>query len=203
LYRETISTATKLDWLTIKEINGSSKKTRAEHWGMELPKYAKYLRVWGEAGVVKVKKVGTSKLANRGKVCMMVGYADSHAGDCYRMYDDETKIVHLTRDIRWLKRMYYDVNGNRMGDNSEFSESEDEESISTVESSNDEDTITVQLIDEEQPIRNNQVVPVQVQGTVIRGCTRVPTSQIISNIKSESQVQSSSTNEPAGISTCK
>jgi hypothetical protein len=109
LYREAISTATKLDWLTIKEIGGS-KKTRAEHWGMELPKYAKkYLRVWGEAGVVKVKKVGTPKLANRGKVCMVVGYADSHAADCYRMYDEDTKLVHLTRDIRWLKRMYYDV----------------------------------------------------------------------------------------------
>jgi hypothetical protein len=65
LYREAISTATKLDWLTIKEINGS-KKTRAEHWGMELPKYAKYLRVWGEAGVVKVKKARTPKLTNRG-----------------------------------------------------------------------------------------------------------------------------------------
>jgi hypothetical protein len=159
-----------LDWLTIKEINGS-KKTRAEHWGMELPKYTKHLKVWGEAGVVKIKKIGTPKLANRGKVCMMVGYADSHAGDCYRMYDDDTKLVHLTRDIRWLKRMYYNVNGNQMGDDSEFSESDDEDSISTVETNN-EDTITVQLIDEEQPIRNNQVIPAQTQGTVIRSGTR-------------------------------
>jgi hypothetical protein len=102
---------------------------------------------------------------------MMVGYADSHAGDCYKMYDGDTKLVHLTRDIRWLKRMYYNVNDNKLGDESEFNESEDDDSISTVET-NDDDAIAVELVDENQQVRNNQVVPAPAQGTVRRGGTR-------------------------------
>ena len=38
---------------------------------------------------------------------MMLGYADDHAGDVYRMWDPDTDGVHETRDVTWLKRMYY------------------------------------------------------------------------------------------------
>jgi len=39
---------------------------------------------------------------------MFIGYAVNHPGDCYRMYDPKTRRVHITRDIIWLKRMYYE-----------------------------------------------------------------------------------------------
>jgi hypothetical protein len=38
---------------------------------------------------------------------MMLGYADDHAGDVYRMWDPDTDGVHETRDVTWLKRMYF------------------------------------------------------------------------------------------------
>jgi hypothetical protein len=38
---------------------------------------------------------------------MMVGYALNHPGDTYRMWDPKTKRVHLTRDVTWLRRMFY------------------------------------------------------------------------------------------------
>lgn len=41
---------------------------------------------------------------------MMVGYADNHAVDCYRMYDPKTRRVHATRYMLWLKNMYYTSN---------------------------------------------------------------------------------------------
>jgi hypothetical protein len=48
-----------------------------------------------------------SKLEDRGVQCMFVGYALNHEGDCYRMWDPITSRVHVTRDIVWLKRMFF------------------------------------------------------------------------------------------------
>ena len=38
---------------------------------------------------------------------MFVGYANNHAGDCYRMYNLVTSEVCETRDIIWCGRMYF------------------------------------------------------------------------------------------------
>ena len=49
--------------------------------------FLQYLRTWGEMGIVanhEDKKI-RSKLADRGRPMMFVGYATDHAGDVYRM----------------------------------------------------------------------------------------------------------------------
>jgi len=74
---------------------------------MQVPKFAKYLRTWGEAGTVKSGKVG--KLGNRGITMMMVGYANYHEGDVYRMFNLETGRVTETRDIIGLFCMYHKI----------------------------------------------------------------------------------------------
>ena len=89
LWREAFKTATQLDMLVAIEIDGMVK-TRAEHWCGKLPPFAKHLRTWGEAGTVKLKTNTTTKVENRGVTCMMIGYAEDHAGDCYRMYNPLT-----------------------------------------------------------------------------------------------------------------
>ena len=66
-------------------------------------------------------------MANRGQVCMFVGYAVNHAGDYYRIYDNNTERVHLTRDIRWLNRMYFAVDGVRQEDMTVFDEFDEDE----------------------------------------------------------------------------
>jgi hypothetical protein len=38
---------------------------------------------------------------------MMAGYSTNHTSDCYEMWDPATGGVHKTRDIIWLKRMYF------------------------------------------------------------------------------------------------
>ena len=35
-----------------------------------------------------------------------VGYADEHAGNCYRMHNPVTSQVNVTRDIIWIGCMY-------------------------------------------------------------------------------------------------
>ena len=54
-----------------------------------------------------IRDIKSSKLTNKGKLCMFVGYSPVHAGDCYRMFDPVTKMIHVSRDVRWLDRMYY------------------------------------------------------------------------------------------------
>ena len=47
-----------------------------------------------------------SKLDNRGKTCMFVGYADDHTKDVYRFLNIHTKRIILSRDMRWLNIMW-------------------------------------------------------------------------------------------------
>ena len=66
--------------------------------------YMKYMRTFGEMAVVAIHqgKKMRSKLDNRGKQCMFVGYAEDHAGDVYRFLNIHTKRIIMSRDVRWL-----------------------------------------------------------------------------------------------------
>ena len=104
LFPEAAMTVTKLNWLQILELDGV-EKTRIEHYGYDVPGFAKHLRTWGEAGTIKLKKV--NKVDNYGVTCIFVGYANHHEGCCYRMWDPNTGQVHESRDVIWLHRMYW------------------------------------------------------------------------------------------------
>ena len=67
-------------------------------------KFMKHLRTFGEMAVVAIHegKKMRSKLDNRGKTCMFVGYADNHSGDVYRFLNIHTKRIIMSRDARWL-----------------------------------------------------------------------------------------------------
>ena len=108
IWNEAFQAATLLDGLMVVDVNGV-QKTRWEHWLGKLPKFTKYLRTWGEAGVVKTRSLATPKVADRGVPCMFVGYSKNHPGDTYRMYDPATGGIHDIRDVIWLRRMYYQV----------------------------------------------------------------------------------------------
>ena len=106
LCKECINCSTMLDWLVAITLDGITK-TRIEHWCGSLPQFSKGLRVWGEAGVVKTKGKRDSKLSDRGTTCMLVGYNVNSGGDVYRMWNPTTSRVICTRDIIWLKKMFY------------------------------------------------------------------------------------------------
>jgi len=107
LFKEAFKTATLLDGLVAITIDGK-EATRYEHWCGKNPDFTAHLRVWGEAGTVTIKSNMNTKVKDRGVHCMMVGYALNHAGDTYRMWDKITNRVHETRDIIWLRRMYFE-----------------------------------------------------------------------------------------------
>jgi hypothetical protein len=108
LFKEAFKTATLLDGLTVIKIDGK-EATQYIHWSGSNPDFANHLRIWGEAGTVTIKsRMNNPKVKDRGVHCMMVGYALNHAGDTYRMWDKNTSQVHKTRDVIWLKRMYFE-----------------------------------------------------------------------------------------------
>ena len=43
-----------------------------------------------------------SKLDDRGKTCMFVGYAEDHAKDVYRFLTIHMRRIVLSTDVRWL-----------------------------------------------------------------------------------------------------
>jgi hypothetical protein len=106
LFREALMTATLLDGLVVQEVDGKAATRFVQFYG-ENPKWVKFLRTWGETGTVKVITKTSAKLVDRGAQCMFVGYALNHTGDTYRMYDPQSKRVHITRDVIWLKRMFF------------------------------------------------------------------------------------------------
>jgi hypothetical protein len=87
LWSEATTTVTALDNLIPVSWNGETM-TWYEHAGHKVPKFVKYLGTFGEARIVKGNKDG--KVGNREITMMFVGYADSHAGNCYRMYNPVT-----------------------------------------------------------------------------------------------------------------
>ena len=107
LFPEAVRTATLLDGLVPLKVEGRHI-TRHEHILGKLPAFVQHLRTWGEAGAVKIKaRHMHPKVEPKGATCMLVGYAEQHAGDCHGMWDPKTKQVHATRDVIWLRRMCF------------------------------------------------------------------------------------------------
>ena len=64
LYKDANATSLLLDELLLITKNGLNN-TRFEHWNDKVPKFAYHLRTWGEAGVVTVRDIKTSKLMDK------------------------------------------------------------------------------------------------------------------------------------------
>jgi hypothetical protein len=106
LWGETVVTATTLTLENLTPVTWKGEtKTKYEHAGHDIPTFVRHLRTFGEAGIVKNVKDG--KVGDRGITMMFVGYAQEHAGNCYRIYNPVTLGVSETRDIIWMGRMYF------------------------------------------------------------------------------------------------
>ena len=71
------------------------------------------MRFFGEAGSVRTGKDGN--VSNRGVAMISVGYADNHEGNCYRMFNPFRNSVVESRDVTWLRHMYYErLNADRL-----------------------------------------------------------------------------------------
>ena len=76
------------------------------------PAFLKHLNFFGEIGIMMVHKQEghKSKIKDRGKETIFVGYLNTHAGDVFQFFDIATKQMKISRDVRWTGKFYVDGN---------------------------------------------------------------------------------------------
>ena len=149
LWCEVISTATKLDNIMVRPER--TKPPYILFYG-EDAKYAQSLRIFGEMAVVAIHegKKMRSKLDDRGKTCMFVGYAENHAKDVYRFLNIHTKRIILSRDVRWLNIIW-----KRYKDKSIYARKQAELFLDEEESSIEDEVYFEDLKDKSMEEGNN------------------------------------------------
>lgn len=129
------------------------------------PNYARNLRKFGELGVVKTAASRSSKLDNKGELCVFLGYAVNHPGDTYRMMSVETEKITESRDVTWLNKVY-----------GSYLEKESEESSIELEGTNQVEQINVkdvpEIYEDEPVIAQNEMVDFQGQNSPINQSTQ-------------------------------
>ena len=152
LWTEAASTATKLDNI----LSNDGKTTPYNLFYGKNPEYEKYLRTFGEIGIVAVKPGHTikNKLGNRGITCMFLGYAKDHAGNVYRMLNLQTRKVMLSRDIIWTNKMYADKVGKTRAQFWQENNSDDEDEDLQQEAMENEDATNMT-----PPVREPKLPP--------------------------------------------
>ena len=82
----------------------STSKVSADvkFWGKH-PNFLKKMVEFGRIAYVTKRDKMIGKLDQRGVKMIMVGYAEGHSSDVYRMYNPGTKRVILTRDVTWAE----------------------------------------------------------------------------------------------------
>jgi hypothetical protein len=99
---------------------------------------------------------------------MFVGYASNHKGDCYRMWNPNTKKISKTRDVVFLKRMFFGtptmpVCKKQSTDNGDLNSVQQDERGGTITAefvTVDDDAITVEFVDSsvpDTPVVNNNL----------------------------------------------
>ena len=106
LDREAISHVTRLYGLVMVIMN-QEKKTRYKHLLGKNPRFINNMRTWGETGVVKEPKSRKSKLGKCGCEGMFIKYGLNAPSDMLRIYMPKTNTIRETRNIQWMKKIYY------------------------------------------------------------------------------------------------
>ena len=115
------------------------------------PNYVKHLRQFGEVGfIIQRNNKIKSKISNRGKKGIMVGYAKQSTGDTYRMFNLGTNKVTNTRDVKWTNKLY-DKGFNSSKEQSDYYTASEED---TDEETNE---FKEELSNEEQPRRSERL----------------------------------------------
>ena len=105
MWCEAEQTATMLDNILVQEKGSKPPHTK---FYPEDPKYAKYLRTFGEIGVTAISsnKVARTKLDPRGGISMFVGYSLNCPTDTCCFINLSTKRIIHSRDVKWLDKSW-------------------------------------------------------------------------------------------------
>ena len=137
LWAEAANMSADLDNILVK--NKNDKNAYQMFYNMtENPKYVKNLKRFGEVGFILKRQKIKSKVSNRGKKGIMIGYVKQSGGDTYRMFNLETNMVTNTRDIKWTNKLYGEYHKLNESQEDYHTASECDEAKVKAESSDDE-----------------------------------------------------------------
>ena len=99
LRAEAKTTATKMRniWIT----KDKDKCPFETFYQKDSPLKPEHLVQWGRLGFVTDRTKIKAKTKPRGFPAIMVGYAENHPSDCYRMFNPATNRVFISRDVTW------------------------------------------------------------------------------------------------------
>jgi hypothetical protein len=95
---------------------------------------------------------------------MFVEYSPNHAADTLRMWDPDTKSVHLTRDIVWLNKMFFNNNPDlidvpgRPNKNSHNTSTNNKAESDPENKSDLNNEFQIDHNDDEEDISNNNII---------------------------------------------
>jgi len=98
LWAEAVRTAGKLNNLTV---NSTTEKTPQELWDGKKPDLYPNMIEFGRICYVSIRQKIKAKFQDKSFKGIMIGYAENHTQDVYRVYNIQTKQIILTRDIKW------------------------------------------------------------------------------------------------------
>jgi hypothetical protein len=155
LWAEAANTATLLENIVVHP--GETKCPYEKFYG-NLPNWMRYLRVFGEIGVVKEHGDIKGKLKNRGRLATFIGYPNSsHAGNVYRFFTLDKKSIILSRDVQWMRKMW-----------GEFSKTKQEQDLVDLTDSDEDD-----IVEDEVDIEDEEEIEVPMVPIVGRAKNRV------------------------------
>jgi len=133
---------------------------------------ARQLRTFGEMAVFATREKIQNKMADRGKLCMFLGYSDDHDDSTYRMMNITTRKVIHTRDIIWLNQSYGDYYQVQQPMIVEIEDTEDDDFPDTIESIDQEGRVNDDDTFNQEGRQTNVVTPTparQQRNTRLRG----------------------------------
>jgi CRISPR/Cas system CMR-associated protein Cmr5 small subunit len=132
LWAQCANTVSKLENILTTHVNNPSASEKI--YGNN-PRWISNLRIFGEIGIVHDSATSKmrGKLADRGHVCIFIGYHEHHASNVYQFLKLSTKSIILSRNVIWLHKSYVeyhnisDINIVRTPDNNENDKNEIED----------------------------------------------------------------------------
>ena len=85
---------------------GVSKNSFGKFFGTKAKGIVSQPRIFGEMVVVADRLGLKSKLQDRGKACIWVGYVADHVAGTHRFLNPMTKKISLTHDVIFLRQSY-------------------------------------------------------------------------------------------------
>jgi Reverse transcriptase (RNA-dependent DNA polymerase) len=102
LWAQCANHATQLENILCKQ----NSKTASELFYCQNPPWILHLKIFGEIGIVHDHKKIRSKLADRGRPCIFIGYSSDHAPNVYKFLTMNKQTMIQSRNTVWLQLSY-------------------------------------------------------------------------------------------------